>query len=284
MFKKTASEKSGIDYKPIMKSLEKLTSKEASCIKGIIFDLDGTLLNGSSLTEEAYSALFAFKKAGIQLIACTGRPAGWGEVIIHQWPIDAAITENGAIAFIKTTKSKNSRERIITFTDERRYTQRPKLLKLAKNLIKKFPKARLADDNHLRRTDVAIDIGEHRHVDVKDIEKLKNIIRKKGFQVLESSVHLHLKAENINKATGTLALLKMYFGKTKSKVVSEYAFIGDSPNDASGFATFKISFGVANIESYRNKIPSLPKYKASFSMGKGFAEISNRIIKLRNKI
>ena len=70
-------------------------------LRGLLFDLDDTLLDHSQLTEGAYSALFRLREAGFECYAVTGRPAGWAAVIVNQWPIQGAIAENGALAFFR---------------------------------------------------------------------------------------------------------------------------------------------------------------------------------------
>ena len=67
-------------------------------MKLALFDLDDTLLDHGRLTEAAYASLFRLRESGLCLLAVTGRPSGWGEVIVRQWPIDGAVTENGAVA------------------------------------------------------------------------------------------------------------------------------------------------------------------------------------------
>jgi len=66
-----------------------------------LFDLDDTLLSHGRLTREAYEALCDLSDAKLRLIAVTGRPSGWGEVLARQWPIDAAVTENGAVHVVR---------------------------------------------------------------------------------------------------------------------------------------------------------------------------------------
>src|SRR5262249_59883715 len=78
---------------------------EARRLTGVVFDLDDTLLDHGELAEAAYRALFRLREAGLRLVACTGRPAGWGEVLARQWPIDAVVVENGAVAFVVEPKS-----------------------------------------------------------------------------------------------------------------------------------------------------------------------------------
>ena len=59
-----------------MLPLARLTADEARRLRGVIFDLDDTLLDHGALGEAAYSALFRLRASGLRLIACTGRPAG----------------------------------------------------------------------------------------------------------------------------------------------------------------------------------------------------------------
>src|ERR1700733_14429647 len=68
-------------------------------LRGLLFDLDDTLLDHSKLSEAAYSSLFRLREAGFELYAVTGRPAGWAATIVNQWPISGAVAENGALAF-----------------------------------------------------------------------------------------------------------------------------------------------------------------------------------------
>ena len=58
--------------------------EEARRVDVLLFDLDDTLLSHGILTREAYEALWSLHAARIDLVAVTGRPAGWGEVIARQ--------------------------------------------------------------------------------------------------------------------------------------------------------------------------------------------------------
>ena len=84
-----------------MKPLAQLGNEEGARLVGLLFDLDDTVLTHGVLTREAYDALWDLHEAGLRLVAVTGRPSGWGEVIARQWPIDGAATENGAVAVVR---------------------------------------------------------------------------------------------------------------------------------------------------------------------------------------
>src|SRR6185436_5336830 len=84
-----------------VKPLSSMPSREAARLVGILFDLDDTLLDGGVLTEPAHAALWRLSRAGLRLVAVTGRPEGWGEVMARQWPIDAVVAENGQVALFR---------------------------------------------------------------------------------------------------------------------------------------------------------------------------------------
>src|SRR5262245_12963544 len=81
-----------------MQPVERLSQAEARELRGLLFDLDDTFLDRGELREAAYASLFRLKQLGLGLIAVTGRSAGWGTVLARQWPVDAVISENGAVA------------------------------------------------------------------------------------------------------------------------------------------------------------------------------------------
>src|SRR5436190_22644775 len=70
-------------------------------VTGLFFDLDDTVLTHGVLEREAYGALWDLHEAGLRLVAVTGRPSGWAEVFVRQWPIDGAVTENGAVHVVR---------------------------------------------------------------------------------------------------------------------------------------------------------------------------------------
>jgi hypothetical protein len=263
-----------------MEPLSRLTAAAARDLRGVIFDLDDTLLDHGALSEAAYAALFRLRASGLRLVACTGRPAGWGEVIQRQWPIDATVVENGAIALVPEEGSR----RILALDPldpEARRARRGALLELATTLVARFPEAALADDNDARRTDVTIDIGEHRRVAPGAIAAMARIAAAHGVRSVASSVHLHLTMEPEDKASGTIRLLVGRFGEDATAARARYAFIGDSGNDAAPFAAFKLTVGVANVRGPARRLSVPPRFVTDEAMGAGFAAFAARVTELR---
>jgi len=264
------------------RALEDLSAAEARSLRGLVFDLDDTLLDHGRLGEASYAALFRLRASGLRLIACTGRPAGWAEVITRQWPIDAAIAENGAVALAQVASAEEASRVALMFPDlASAAPRRAELNALAEELVRRFPAAALADDNGARVTDVTLDIGEHRRVRAEEVAAMRAEAERRGVHTLASSVHLHLSFEAADKASGTLRLLEACFGEERGAARAAYAFVGDSGNDAAAFAAFHTTIGVANVRAHLGRLPVAPKYITPSPMGLGFAELSARLVGLR---
>ena len=134
-----------------MRRLGELEHDEARAIRGVLFDLDDTLLTHGVLTREAYDALWDLRDAKLRLVAVTGRPSGWGEVIARQWPIEAAVTENGAVVVHRDGRGVARFERC---TESERRARRIRLARLVEDARRDVPEARLTDDVDARRSDV----------------------------------------------------------------------------------------------------------------------------------
>jgi len=130
---------------------------EASRLRGVLFDLDDTLLSNGLLTRAAYDALWSLRDGGLVLIAVTGRPSGWGEMIARQWPVAGCVTENGAVHVLRDGAGVALRD---ACDDRERRTRRMRLAQLVDRVREVVPEARLSDDVDARRSDVTWDVGE----------------------------------------------------------------------------------------------------------------------------
>jgi HAD superfamily hydrolase (TIGR01484 family) len=268
-----------------LKPLGALSADEARGLAGVVFDLDDTVLDGGALTLEAYAALHRLAEGGLALVACTGRPSGWGEVIARQWPVQAVVVENGAFAWVRDA-TRSTVE--VTATDpldrETRARRRQGLLDLARELVAEHPETALADDNEARRSDVTLDVGERRSVPREVIEALRTRAGERGVRTHVSSVHLHLASEPDDKASGAIRLLVDALGEDATAARRRYAFVGDSGNDAAAFAAFATTFGVANIRKHLREITVAPRYLAEREKGRGFAEIADALLARRGAL
>src|SRR5258707_9326183 len=106
-----------------MLPIERLSIDVARRLRGLLFDLDDTLLDGTRLGEAAYSSLWRLREAGLVLVGVTGRPSGWAEVIARQWPVEGVVAENGPIA----ATTRRGRLELADVAGDERPVRRPRL-------------------------------------------------------------------------------------------------------------------------------------------------------------
>jgi hydroxymethylpyrimidine pyrophosphatase-like HAD family hydrolase len=262
-----------------VKALSELDTAEARRLRGVLFDLDDTFLSHGVLTRGAYDALWSLREAGLSLVAVTGRPSGWGEILVRQWPIDGCVTENGAVHLVRRGRTVVRDD--ASPPDERR-EKRARLGQLVERVRAVVPEAQLSDDAGFRVSDVTWDVGEFVTLPEDRIALMVGEIERAGAGWTRSSVHLHATYDTDDKATGAIRFLSRELGEHDAgSAVVRYAFVGDSGNDAACFAAFRTTFGVANVRASVGRLSVTPRYVASRDMGKGFAEIAAAIIAKR---
>jgi HAD superfamily hydrolase (TIGR01484 family) len=253
-----------------MRPLAELATRAAE-IRGVFSDIDDTLTHDGVVAPEAYAALVRARAAGLRTVLVTGRPAGWAEVLASLWPVDAAIAENGGIAYVK----RDRRLETIYFADG---DPRDELATLADEILRAFPFARRSDDCTLRITDVAFDIGENQQLTATEIDALTTRCRELGARTLVSSVHAHAFLHTADKAQMAARVAGILWGESEADVAEHYAFVGDSPNDQAAFAFFTASIGVANVARYADVLRPPPRYVTPSPHGRGFAEAIDALL------
>ena len=261
-----------------MKPVSSLAAEVASRLVGVLFDLDDTVLSHGLLTRVAYDALWRLRDSGLKLVAVTGRPCGWGEVLARQWPIDGCVTENGAVSLVRSGMTVARRD---ACSETERSDRRSRLARLVDRVSEVVPDARLTDDIHARRSDVTWDIGESAKLPQARVQAIVHEIESAGARWSQSSVHLHATFDADDKASGAVRFCVRELGEEPGGALVRFAFVGDSGNDASCFAAFRTTFGVANVRASLRRLIVPPRYVAAASMGEGFAEVASAILDKR---
>jgi HAD superfamily hydrolase (TIGR01484 family) len=258
-----------------MQPIDDLDQATARKIRGVLFDLDDTLFDHRRLSEVAYGALNRLHEAGLVLLAVTGRPVGYGEVLVPAWPISGLVAENGAIAVLSDARG---RLQLIDEADpELRAERHARVVALASEIQSRFGLLP-ATDVHLRRCDFTFDIGEYQQVDDARVAAASAFARSRGALTVRSTVHLHVSYDGSDKATGTLRILASCFGFDETHARDLFAFIGDSENDEAAFAAFHTTIAVSNL---RGRPTVSPKFVTRGARGQGFAEFAQKLITLR---
>ncbi len=258
-----------------------ITELAAQQLRGIFCDVDDTLTHRGALVPEAYQAVCDCARAGLRVVLVTGRPAGWASVLASTWPIDGAIGENGAVAFRRwEALGRTFIGRNFWDSDEVRAASQPKLAAIRDRVLAEVPRARLADDQWLRITDLAFDIGESQSLPAEEIAAIVSRIVAGGARSLVSTVHAHAFIGDHDKARMCVRIAREWWDEDLDATRQDYLFVGDSPNDQACFAYFPVSAGVANVKRYAELSPA-PVYLASAEGGHGFAEIAQVILAAR---
>ncbi len=241
---------------------------------GIFSDIDDTLTHEGAVVPDAYAALARARAAGLRVVLVTGRPAGWAEVLANVWPVDAAIAENGGIAYLK----RGRRVERLYFAEGDPVEDARRLAALTDDVLRTFTFARRAEDASLRITDTAFDIGELQQLPPDQIDAIVGRIRELGARTLVSSVHAHGCFHTADKAQMSARVASVLWGEPTERVAARYAFVGDSPNDQAAFAFFEHSIGVANVARYADVLRPPPRYITPSAGGHGFAEAVDAIL------
>jgi HAD superfamily hydrolase (TIGR01484 family) len=247
----------------------------AARLDGIFCDVDDTLTHGGTLVPAAYEALARAAAAGLRVVAVTGRPAGWAEVFACTWPLAGAIAENGAFAVRRVGRGV---ERMTWEDADTCSAQGRRLRALADELVRDIAGARLADDQWLRRCDLAFDIGETQTLERAVVDHLCARIRAAGARCITSSVHAHAFFGDHDKARMCVRAARDWWGVDLDANKERWLFVGDSPNDQPCFAYFPVAAGVANVRRYLDRLAPPPSYVADGEGGHGFAEIVDVVL------
>jgi HAD superfamily hydrolase (TIGR01484 family) len=258
-----------------LKPISALAPQVAQRLIGVLFDLDDTLLDHSTLTEHAYSALWKLHNAGLKLLPVTGRPSGWADALIRLWPIDGMVTENGVIAHLK----RDGTYRLLDEVDnDTRAERQRKLAALVAEIRTRFEFIEPASDVHLRRADYTFDIGETRQLEKHLVDQVEEYARRRGARTVRSSVHLHVGFNGSDKGSGAVRAIVEGFALDATTARARFAFIGDSENDEPAFSTFLTTVGVSNL---RGRPTVAPRYRTMAERGRGFAEFAEQLLRLR---
>jgi len=257
-----------------MLAISHISTDEAQGLKGLFFDLDDTFLSDGHMSEAAFTTLFRLKQAGLALIALTGRPSRWGEILAQLWPVEAVISENGALAHFKNGARIELSDPLPPL--DRRERQR-RLSDVVAQVRSAVPSLPPSDDAQGRLSDFTFDIGEFNHATPGEVELATRTAEQAGARTTRSSVHLHVTFDQADKATGAVHFLTAR-GFDSTQILRRFAFIGDSQNDAACFAAFRTTIGVRNL---RGKFSILPRYQTHSSKSQGFVEAAEALLRQR---
>lgn len=243
-------------------------------VSALLTDIDDTLTREGKLPANSYAALWRLQKKGLPLLAVTGRPAGWCEMIARLWPVDAVIGENGALAF---AYRGGQMRRWFSQDEKTRYENRRKLEALSQIILREVPGSALASDQFTRLFDLAIDFCEDvQPLSTDEVQRIVDLFQSHGATAKVSSIHVNGWFGQHSKYSMSLLVLQELFGWSREKISSSCVYVGDSPNDESLWEHFEKGVCVGDLSLY----PPLrfpPKYFTFQRNSEGFVELCNKL-------
>ena len=250
----------------------------AAGVVGVLTDIDDTLTRDGAIEPAALQALQALTAAGLPVFAVTGRPMGWSEPFARDWPLQAIVAENGAVALWREAGAV----RIDYAQDEAtRAANAIRLRAAAARVLAEVPGATLAHDSAGRVTDIAIDHSEFAHLDEAQIARVVQIMQAEGMHATVSSIHVNGWFGAHDKWSGARWIVQRRLGRKLADEVDRWVYVGDSTNDQVMFARFALSVGVANLLDFADRLHTWPAYLAAGVRGDGFAEVAGALLAAR---
>jgi HAD superfamily hydrolase (TIGR01484 family) len=265
-----------------MKALSEMTKDEACALRFVLMDIDDTLTRDGKLLASSYTALWRLRDAGLKVIPVTGRPAGWCDLIVREWPVDGVVGENGALVFWEESDSRSKPVLKAEYHPQAVRNDHPVLARIKARALEEIPGLRPAKDQFARLFDLALDYAEEDPVlTLETAGRVRAIALEEGAVAKVSSIHVNIWMGIYDKLSMAEHFLTSRFGWKSGTGDREVLFAGDSPNDEPMFARFPLACGVANVRRYGDLIRKLPAFIASRECGDGFAEIAGTVLEKR---
>ncbi len=248
-------------------------------VVGILTDIDDTLTRDGRIEPEARAALEALHAARLPVFAITGRPMGWSEPFARDWPLEAIVAENGAVALFRQ-EGRLQVEYVQDAPTREHNAQR--LREVLERIERQVAGACRARDSAGRVTDIAIDHSEFVRLPAERIAEVLAIMQAAGMTATVSSIHVNGWFGEHTKLTGADWIVRRRLGRELAGERERWIFVGDSPNDQAMFGAFPLSVGVANIRDFSDRLRVWPGWITAGERGKGFAEVAAAVLSRRS--
>ena len=258
-----------------MEALQSIDPRRLGAVHTVLTDIDDTLTRDGRLLSQAFLAMWRLSDAGIRVIPVTGRPAGWCDAIVRQWPVAAVIGENGAFAYYL----RDGLRRELVHPEARPGLMASRADELLRAVRDRVPEARLSSDQDFRRFDLAVDYAEDEPaLPLSAAETIAGILEDRGAVAKISSIHVNAWFGEYSKKDMARRVLEDLFGLDGEERNRGVIFVGDSPNDAPMFEAFPLSVAVANVTRYEGLMEATPAWVTGAPFGAGFAELAAFIL------
>jgi HAD superfamily hydrolase (TIGR01484 family) len=237
-------------------------------------DIDDTITMGGKLPARTLELFEKLEAAGLLLALVTGRSAGWAQALAGYLPVRFVVGENGLVSFDGTGRRRDlgpmrGANFACTLADNAERVAHALALTRTDDDV-----FRLFERSFVRPAGFDAEV-------LRDSQKLVDA----GFEVMASSIHIHVRPSGWGKADGLLAALAPILSGALDDMDTRILVVGDSSNDRPLFARFPLtSVGVHNIVGFLDELGAdRPAYITEGEAAAGFAEIAERVLATRRR-
>lgn len=251
------------------------SAEERARIRFVISDVDDTITNDGYLLPEALSALYEVRKSGRKTILVTGGSAGWADIYIRQWPVDAVITESGALMLVRDNGGIRYVVNPVLENDDTFQDRRKAVLDENEGTV-------LSSDQYCRLYDIAYDL---KFLSEEARLHLEETARKNGGRVLYSSIHANVVLGNYSKSSaigdfyGILETCLHIEDMPLEEFLDRSISFGDGLNDQEMFHLVPYSVGNERVVRNMKDFTYLPSHYCNLPGGFAFAHVLCDLVK-----
>jgi hypothetical protein len=238
-------------------------------------DIDDTITAGGKLPARTIELFEKLEAAGLVVALVTGRSAGWAQALAGYLPgVRVVVGENGLVSFDGAGRRRDlGPPHDVSFAHA--------LAANAERVARAFALSR-TDDDVFRLFERAF--LRPSGFDADALRGCQQLVDA-GFEVIASSIHIHVRPSGWDKADGLLAALAPILPAARADRDASILFVGDSSNDRPLFARFpRTSVGVRNVTRFLAELGAdRPAYITEGEAAAGFAEVVERLLAARRR-
>jgi HAD superfamily hydrolase (TIGR01484 family) len=247
-------------------------------IRFVLTDVDDTLTRHGRLSARTYAALERLHEAGLKVVPITAAPAGWCDLIVRMWPVDAVIGENGGCGFV-LDRAANRVERRYWLPEAELPAYRARLAAIVDPVVRRFPDAVLTHHGY-REITAAIEFTDPA-ARVRDRAALREQLRQAGANATLNSIWVLAWLGGFDKLAMAHRMFEAVFGLSLDAARDAVLYVGDSVNDEPMFGFFAQSVGVSTVAEFLPAMTHAPRWITDGPGGDGFVEIADRLLGAR---
>ena len=244
------------------------TQEDKDRIRIIISDVDDTITKDGKLFPDVLDAMWRVKASGRTVILVTGGSVGWADAYLRQWPVDAVITESGAVMICHGSDGEVTHLVNPAIDKETVFQKR-------RALIEKTEGLPLSSDQSARVFDIAYN---KKKMDAMEIKALKSTLSLYGASWAESSIHINAWFGDYDKKKALQYFFQGPLGMNESQYLDQSLYLGDSFNDQCLFEYIPTSVGMHTVEERRREYYVLPTYITEGGPGEGWVQVAQALL------